>query len=87
MFYGRTIVVKNEEGKVVMTDKSVRTRGGLVKKDLVKNKKNKIVSAKMSVKGKKNLWILACMAAREALNLGSRFVAIKKGSDYYKNAK
>merc|ERR1719265_1970715 len=56
--------------------KITKTASGLSKTDLVKNKSGKIVSKKMSLKGKKSPWIAACNAARKALGVKG-FCAIK----------
>ena len=70
-----------------------RTGGGLVKKDLIKNKRGKVVSKKANAVGKKKFrnsalsrWVQACAKARAELNLVG-FVACKKGTSYYKLAK
>merc|ERR1719157_538690 len=67
-----------------------KTASGLTKSDLVKNKMGKIVSKKASLRAKKNNsfgpWLVAVKKARKALNLKG-FVAIKKGSPFYKKAK
>merc|ERR1711862_650725 len=66
-----------------------KTSGGLKKTDLTKSKEGKVVSKKMSASSKKNFrgsaaqkWLMACKAARIALNLKG-FVPIKKGSPFY----
>merc|ERR1711964_37204 len=66
--------------------KIAKTASGLNKGDLVKNKHGKIVSKKMSAKGKKNTWIVAVNKARAALKVKG-FCAIKKGTPLYKKAK
>jgi len=63
-----------------------KTKGGLAKTDLVKNKGGRVVSKKASARGKKNPWILAVAAARAALKIKG-FAAIKKGSPLYNKAK
>ena len=70
-----------------------RTKGGLVKKDLCKNKRGKVVSKKMNAAGAKRFkksglgkWVAACQKARKELGL-TGFVACKKGTAYYKLAK
>merc|ERR1719321_174984 len=65
---------------------ATKTRGGLAKASLMKNKTGKIVSAKRSAVSKKSKWIKAVTAARKALGVKG-FVAIKKGSALYKKAK
>merc|ERR1719376_149924 len=46
-----------------------QTKGGLKKKDLVKNKSGKFVTKKASAAGKKSTWIKAVAAARKALGV------------------
>ena len=46
-----------------------RSKGGLKKESLVKNKHGKVVSKKMMAKGKANKWIKAVTAARKALGI------------------
>merc|ERR1719379_3037853 len=70
----------------VFKGKIVKTVGGLKKEHLVKNKHGKVVSKKMSAKGKASKWIKAVTAARKALKVKG-FVALKKGSALYKKAK
>merc|ERR1719151_486455 len=83
-------VVKKVSAKLAkrhaFAGKIAKTRTGLSKSDLVKNKSGKVVSKKMSLKGKKSPWIAACNAARKALGVKG-FCAIKKGSDLYNKAK
>merc|ERR1719263_2268498 len=66
-----------------------KTKTGLKKSDLVKNKAG-IVSKKASLRAKKlnsfGPWLSAVKKARKALNIKG-FVAIKKGSPFYKKAK
>merc|ERR1712156_121148 len=91
----KKVVSKIAKGKlakaVVFRGSKAKTTGGLTKGDLVKNKRGKIVSKKSSTAGKKNYvniksWTEACQAARKALGLKG-FVAIKKGTPFYKKAK
>merc|ERR1739848_660807 len=63
-----------------------KTIGGLTSKDLFKNKRGRIVSKKMSAKGKKSPWIAAVQKARKALKI-TGFSAIKKGTPLYAKAK
>ena len=63
-----------------------KTSGGLTASSLMKNKAGRIVSKKLSLKGKKNSWMIAVQKARKALKVKG-FVAIKKGSELYKKAK
>merc|ERR1712205_238675 len=70
--------------------KITKTATGLTKSDLVKSKSGKIVSKKASLRAKKNNflgpWNAAVKKARKALNIKG-FVAIKKGTPFYKKAK
>merc|ERR1719460_1556767 len=70
--------------------KIAKTKTGLTKSDLVKNKMGKIVSKKASLRAKKQNsfgpWLAAVKKARKALNIKG-FVAIKKGTPFYKKAK
>merc|ERR1711981_1163844 len=63
-----------------------KTKTGLKKTDLVKNKAGRIVSRKKSAAGKKNTWIVTCNKARAALKIKG-FTVIKKGTPLYKKAK
>ena len=47
----------------------VKSVGGLTKADLTKNKHGKVVSKKMSLRGKKHKWIAAVQAARKSLGI------------------
>merc|ERR1712166_160076 len=76
---------------VVFRGTKAKTTGGLTKNDLVKNKRGKIVSKKLLANGKKaysniKSWTVAVQKARKALGLKG-FVAIKKGTPFYKKAK
>merc|ERR1719246_307369 len=70
----------------VFAGKAAKSKGGLDKAKLVKNKSGKIVSKASSARAKKNPWIVACAAARKALNIKG-FTVIKKGSPLYIKAK
>ena len=70
----------------VFGGKTVKTTAGLVKGDLVKNKRGKIVSKKAAARAAKSPWIQAIAAARKALNIKG-FMALKKGSPLYNKAK
>merc|ERR1711972_114664 len=68
-----------------------KTAGGLKKSDLTKNKRGKVVSRSSSAHGKKaykniKAWTDACQKARKELGIKG-FVAIKKGTPFYKAAK
>merc|ERR1712093_151642 len=77
---------------VVLRGTKEKTAGGLKASDLLKNKRGKIVSKKMSAAAKKRFastvgpWMQAVKKARAALKLKG-FVAIKKGSPLYIKAK
>merc|ERR1719213_863496 len=76
---------------VVFRGSKAKTTGGLTKTDLVQNKRGKIVSKKSSANGKKQYanikgWTAAVQKARKALNVKG-FVAVKKGTPLYKQAK
>ena len=71
---------------MVLRGTKAKTVGGLTASSLIKNKHGRVVSKKLSAKGKKSLWIAAVQKARKALGLKG-FVAIKKGSALYKKAK
>merc|ERR1719159_2081385 len=63
-----------------------KTKTGLTKSNLIKTKTGKIVSKKMSERGKKSPWIAAVTKARAALKIKG-FSAIKKGTPLYNKAK
>merc|ERR1712072_674894 len=70
-----------------------RTGGGLLKKDLMVNKRGKVVSRKSAAHGKKRFkssglgkWVAAMQKARAELGL-TGFVACKKGTAYSKLSK
>merc|ERR1719375_196511 len=68
-----------------------KTKSGLTKSDLMKNKRGRIVSKRQAAAGKrayKNIqgWVSATTKARKALGLKG-FVAIKKGSPLYIKSK
>merc|ERR1712032_111550 len=76
---------------VVFSGSKEKTKTGLQKSDLMRNKFGKIVSKKASAAGKKRYaqikgWIMAVQKAKKQLGVQG-FVAIKKGSDLYKKAK
>jgi len=68
------------------------TSGGLMKKDLVKNKQGLIVSKKRNKLGQKKWskglkkWCAAVEQARKEMGIEG-FMAIKKGTPYYKKAR
>merc|ERR1719262_2085939 len=84
-------IAKGRMAKVVVFRGSkAKTTGGFTSTDLIKNKRGKIVSKKASLRAKKNNfikgWVVAVQKARKALGLKG-FVAIKKGTPFYKKAK
>jgi hypothetical protein len=76
----------------VLKGSKLKTKGGMKADDLMKNKNGKVVSKKQHAMGRKayerNLlaWTTACAKARKELGL-TGFVAVKKGTDFYKKAK
>merc|ERR1711904_178080 len=66
--------------------KIAKTKTGLAKTDLVQNKHGKVVSKKLSQRGKKSPWIAAVNQARKALKI-TGFAVIKNGTPLYKKAK
>merc|ERR1719160_2039037 len=76
---------------IVFRGSKAKTSSGLVKTDLIKNKRGKIVTKKQAANGKKayaNIkgWTVAVQKARKALGVKG-FVAVKKGTPLYKKAK
>merc|ERR1719456_2151251 len=63
-----------------------KTRTGLKKSDLVRNKSGRVVSKKQSQRAKASPWLAAVKQARSALKIKG-FCAIKKGTPLYKKAK
>merc|ERR1712066_477425 len=78
------------KGKTAKRDiwqgKKLKTKKGLRKEDLMKNKEGKIVSKKKSQKGRESKWSLATAKAR-AIKGYTGFKAIKKGGSFYAKAK
>ena len=70
----------------VFTGLDRKTKSGLVKEDLVKNKHGRIVSIKKSLLGRRSPWMAAVVAARYEVDIIG-FAAIKKGSPLHKKAK
>merc|ERR1711907_66043 len=85
-------IAKGKRAKsVVFRGGKEKTKSGLTKSDLVKNKRGKIVSKKSLAAGKKaykNIakWVDAVSKARKALGVKG-FSAIKKGTPLYSKAK
>merc|ERR1712201_1108 len=73
----KVMVLRGSKGKTV---------GGVTAKDLTKNKHGKVVSKKLSAKGKASPWMIAVKKARAALKIKG-FVAMKKGTPFYIKAK
>jgi len=76
---------------VVFRGNKEKTVGGLQKKDLIMNKRGKIVSKKQSAQGKKAFgaikgWLAAVQKARRVLKV-TGFAAIKRGTPLYAKAK
>merc|ERR1712072_772299 len=71
---------------MVLRGSKAKTVGGLTAKDLTKNKNGKIVSKKLSARGKASPWMIACKKARAALKIKG-FVPLKKGTPFYTKAK
>merc|ERR1719224_260281 len=71
---------------MVLRGSKAKTVGGLQAKDLTKNKHGRVVSKKLSAKGKASPWIAAVKKARAALKIKG-FCAIKKGTPLYAKAK
>merc|ERR1712094_85022 len=74
--------------RAVFFGKISKSKGGLEKSSLVKNKHGRIVSKKASAAATKKLggWIKAVTAARKALGIKG-FSVIKKGTPLYAKAK
>merc|ERR1712032_1531167 len=76
---------------VVFSGSKEKTKTGLTKSDLTRNKMGRIVSKKKSAAGKKRYasikgWVEALQKARKELGCKG-FVAFKKGSPLYTRAK
>ena len=66
----KSIIAKGRMAKVmVFKGKKVKTVGGLKKDSLTKNKHGRVVSKKLSAKGKKSKWMTAVVKARAALKV------------------
>merc|ERR1719482_671052 len=80
-------IAKGRMAKVmVLRGSKGKTVGGLTAKDLVKSKSGKVVSKKLSARGKKSPWIAAVKKARAVLKIKG-FCALKKGTPFYTKAK
>merc|ERR1711959_156616 len=80
-------IAKGKKAKVeIWRGKKIKTKKGLKKDDLMKNKDGKIVSKKRSQQGKESKWSKATAKAR-AVKGYVGFKAIKKGGSFYEKAK
>merc|ERR1711907_348153 len=80
-------IAKGKFAKVlVFKGKKVKTKGGVSKDGLIKNKRGKVVSKKQAARGSKNKWISAVMSARKALGVKG-FAKLSKDTPLYKKAK
>merc|ERR1719420_2060496 len=71
---------------LVLRGSKEKTVGGLTASNLIKNKHGRVVSKKMSLRSKKNTWMIAVQKARKELKIKG-FCAVKKGTEFYKKAK
>merc|ERR1712196_628971 len=71
---------------LVLRGSKEKTVGGLSAKDLIKNKRGKVVSKKQLARGQKNPWMKAVVQARKVLKI-TGFAAVKKGTPLYAKAK
>merc|ERR1719473_2620434 len=71
---------------LVLRGSKEKTIGGLSAKDLIKNKRGRVVSKKQNARGNKNPWMKAVVQARKALKI-TGFAAVKKGTPLYAKAK
>jgi len=86
-----TIAKGKRARAAVFAGKKTKTKTGLKKSDLMKNKEGKTVTKKQSALGKRNFknvakWISACKQARDELGI-TGFAAVKKGTPLYEKAK
>merc|ERR1719201_2295250 len=80
-------IAKGKKAKVeIWQGKKIKTKKGLKKDDLMKNKVGKIVSKRRSQHGKESKWSKATAKARAAKGY-TGFKAIKKGTSFYDKAK
>merc|ERR1719316_2467940 len=80
-------IAKGRMAKVlVFRGSKAKTVGGLTASSLIKNKHGRVVSKKLSLRGKKNAWMIAVQKARKELKIKG-FCAVKKGTEFYKKAK
>ena len=75
-----------KQRRLVFKGKQQKLRSGLRRTGLVKNRRGRIVSAKLSERGKKSVWCRAVSAARRRLGLKGMHL-LKKGGEFYKEAK
>merc|ERR1719201_1782330 len=80
-------IAKGKKAKAeIWRGKKIKTKKGLKKDDLMKNKDGKIVSKRRSQQGKESKWSKATAKAR-AIKGYTGFKAIKKGGSFYEKAK
>merc|ERR1712100_216315 len=88
----KSVIAKGKRARLsVFNGTFQKTKTGLKKSDLMKNKAGKIVSKKSYAAGKKAYlrikgWTAAVTKARKALGVKG-FLAVKKGTPLYKKAK
>jgi len=80
------ILMRKPSKVLVFEGAKLKTKKGLKKEDLLKNKQGKIVSAKKSAQGKSSKWMEATAKAR-ALKGYTGFKSIKKGTSFYEETK
>ena len=82
-----SIIARGRMAKVlVLRGTKEKTVGGLTAASLIKNKHGRVVSKKQSLRGRKNVWMIAVQKARKELKIKG-FCAVKKGTELYKKAK
>merc|ERR1719192_2632748 len=89
----KRVSVRGSKRQVWKGTKEKTKASGFTKKDLMENKRGKIVSKKAHKAGLRKYkanglskWTTACMKARKALGIVG-FKAVKKGTAYYKEAR
>lgn len=80
------ILMRKPSKLLVFEGAKLKTKKGLKKEDLLKNKKGKIISAKKSAQGKNSKWMEATAKAR-ALKGYTGYKSIKKGTSFYEETK
>merc|ERR1711951_129339 len=89
----KRVSIRGSKGQVWRGTKEKTKSSGFTKKDLMMNKRGKIVSKKAHSAGVRRYknnglskWTTACMKARKSLGIVG-FKAVKKGAAYYKEAR